>query len=136
MYKHRIVQGLDELITKYGGKGSDPFMRAVWFGIKGQVPLILSTLDNSEEAIAEIEAKLREVLGIEEAEPTELPTGEFRTEPTVESLKSTETGLDIKVKKAPLKKAKRKKAEPVAEVEVVVEPAAEETSSNPSKPSI
>jgi len=110
-YKHRVVQGLHELIEKYGGGGHDPFMKAVWFGIKGQVPLILSTIDNSEEAIAEIEKKLREVLGIEEP---------LKEEPVVK-LAEESVALQIKPKKA------KKKAKPVAEVEVTVEPTTEET---------
>lgn len=129
-YKHKVVTGLAQLIEKYGGGGHDPVMRAVWYGIKSQVPMLLEALDNSEEAIKLIEDKLREVLDIApEPEPEDLPTGEFRTEPTVESLKSTETGLEIKVKKVKKAPPKRKrtiksppKPRPVAEAEVTVEP--------------
>lgn len=63
-YRHKIIQGLAELINEYGGKGNDPIMKAVWWGIKGQVPSLLQTLDENEEAIAEIRAKLFEVLDI------------------------------------------------------------------------
>ncbi|GAH06629.1 unnamed protein product, partial [marine sediment metagenome] len=51
-----MVQGLSDLIERYGGGGQDPVMKAIWWGLKGQVPMILQALDNSEEAIAEIEA--------------------------------------------------------------------------------
>jgi len=61
-YKHRVVQGLADLLNKYGGGGSDPIMRAVWFGMKQQIPLLLKSLDENEEAIASIERTLKEVL--------------------------------------------------------------------------
>ncbi len=70
VYKHRIVQGLADLIDTYAGKGDNPMMAAIWYGIKGQVPAILQALDSNEEAIAEIEKQLRKALGIEpEPEP-------------------------------------------------------------------
>jgi len=65
VYKHRVTQALADFINRYGGGGKDTFMRAVWYGIKGQVPLILQALDSNEEAIAEIEKQLRKALGIE-----------------------------------------------------------------------
>ena len=63
-YRHKIIQGLADLINEYGGKGNDPMMKAVWWGIKGQVPSLLQTLDENDEAIAEIRAKLIEVLDV------------------------------------------------------------------------
>ncbi len=68
VYRHKVVQGLANLIERYAGKGTDPMMKAVWWGIKGQVPMLLQTLDNNEEAVAEIEKKLRDMLDIEEPE--------------------------------------------------------------------
>lgn len=65
-YKHRVVQGLAELIERYGGRGQDPIMNAVWWGIKSQVPSLLKNLDESEEAVELIERKMREALGIQE----------------------------------------------------------------------
>lgn len=65
MYKHRIVQALHDLVENFAGKGSDPMIKALWLGLKPQVPFILNTLDNNEELIAIIEAKVREALGIE-----------------------------------------------------------------------
>lgn len=67
-YRHKIIQGLAQLIERYGGKGSDPIMKSVWWGIRGQVPSILKSLDDNDEAVAEIERKVREVLGTGEAE--------------------------------------------------------------------
>ena len=80
MYRHKVVQALADLIAKYGGGGESPIMRAVWFGLKHEVPLILQALDSSEEAIRMIEDKLREVLGIEpkveEVKPLPLAEGQ------------------------------------------------------------
>jgi len=79
-YKHKVVTGLAQLIDRYGGGGESPIMRAVWFGLKQEVPLILQALDSSEEAIRMIEDKLREVLGIEpkveEVKPLPLAEGQ------------------------------------------------------------
>ena len=79
-YRHKIIQGLADLVNTYGGKGKDPIMNAVWWGIKGQVPNLLQGLDDNEEAIAEIEAKLREVLGIEEPKPEPVLTSPVEIE--------------------------------------------------------
>lgn len=133
-YKHRVVQGLADLIAKYGVGGKDPMMRAVWFGIKGQVPMLLEALDNNEEAIATIEEKLKEVLDIKEPEP--IPARpEVEGTPEQQMAETEEIGIgkpepvtieEVRrvVKKAPPKRAK--KVKPVAEAEVVVEPTAEE----------
>ncbi len=64
MYKHRVVQGLADIINQFGGGGDDLMMKAIWMGIRGQVPLILQQLDNAPDAVALIEAKMREVLDI------------------------------------------------------------------------
>lgn len=63
-YKHKITQGLADLIEKYGGGGKDPMMKAVWWGIKGQIPSLLQSLDENDEAIEEIRKKLMDVLDI------------------------------------------------------------------------
>ena len=62
MYKHRVVQGLADLIGKYGGKSSFTPLGFLWSSIKREVPSILRTLDENEEAVAEIERKIKEVL--------------------------------------------------------------------------
>lgn len=71
MYKHRIVQGLSDLLSQYGGKSDDIMIRSLWFGIRSQVPSLLQTLDDNEEAIAEIEKKMKEILDIK-PEPLQL----------------------------------------------------------------
>lgn len=117
-YKHKVVQGLADLITKYGGGGSDPIMRSVWWGIKSQVPMLLEALDNSEEAIKLIEDKLREVLDVEEPEPVSLTRqAATREEPKPKPV----------TRKKPTKRVKKVKPavleeKPVAEAEVTVEP--------------
>lgn len=121
-YKHKVVSGLAELIERYGGnKSGDPFMRAVWFGIKGQVPMLLNALDNSEEAVGMIEDKLREVLDIKEPEPSNLPTAEqiktVRELPIPKPKRIAFIG-----NKTPGKRRRRVIEKPVAEVEVIVEP--------------
>ena len=111
MYRHRVVQALNDLVTKYGGGGESPIMRAVWFGLKQEVPLILQVLDSSEEAIRMIEDKLREVLGIE---------------PKVEEVKPpllAESQVPFEEMQAPKKVRERK---PKKAAEVVVEPTEEE----------
>ena len=66
MFRHKVVQGLADLIEKYGGKSDNFMINAFWMGFKGQVPMLLQTLDSNEEAVAEIEKKLREMLDIPE----------------------------------------------------------------------
>lgn len=119
-YRHKVVQGLADLIAKYGGGGRDPLMRAVWYGIKGQVPIILQALDDSEEAVKMIEDKMREALGIgpEPSAPILLDEVTYPASVPVEEIRRV-------VKKAPPKR-KRKKPKKAAEVEVIVEPTAEE----------
>lgn len=125
-YKHRITQGLADLIEKYGGGGDDPMLKAVWWGLKGQVPLILQALDSSEEAIKEIEDKLREVLGIEEPIPPVALIAEKVADPTFEVTKVSIRSED-KPKGAKKPKAKKPKAKkPTKATEVVAEPTAEE----------
>ena len=79
MYKHRIVQALADFIGCYGGKSRDPFMAAVWYGIKHEVPKLLEALDSSEETITEIEKRLKEVLEVKE--PLKLPVAEEAVQP-------------------------------------------------------
>jgi len=148
MFRYRIVQGLADFIESYGGKGKDPLMRSIWFGIKGQVPVILKALDDNEEAVAEIEKKLKAVLGVEEPpkppEPEPEPTPELEPELTPEQV--IEIGLGQKrlssygeppselrmkdelepepelepVEKKPGRRKKQEEA--VAEVEIAIEP--------------
>jgi len=117
-YKHRVVEGLAQLIDRYGGGGESPIMRAVWFGLKHEVPLILQALDSSEEAIRMIEDKLREVLDIKPVEePTQVAVMELEVkveEPQV-------------IKETPAKR-ERRKAEEIAEAELIVEATEEEKS--------
>ena len=68
VYKHKIVQGLANIIEKYAGHGSSPIMKAVWMGIKGEVPGILETLDNNEEMVNELEKEM----GIEQNHKSQL----------------------------------------------------------------
>lgn len=110
-YKHRVVQGISELIEKYGGGGEDPIMRSVWWGIRGQVPSFLQALDENEEAIAEIEKKLYEVLDIKEPETKELV------------ISPADKSLVVEPK--PKQKRRKKAAEKIAEAEAVVEPVEE-----------
>ena len=65
-YRHKIVEGLAQFIEHYGGKSGNPMISAIWFGVKHEVPLLLEALDNNEEAVAEIEKRLREVLSAPE----------------------------------------------------------------------
>ena len=119
MYDHKIVQGLADLIEKYGGGGKDPMMRAIWYGVKGQIPTLLQTLDASESAVSEIRSKLMEVLEVEEYIEKEV---EARIEARLKVVLS-----DVDVPIVP-KKVKKVKAKPAAETEVTVEPVPEETS--------
>ena len=112
-YKHKIIQGLADLIEAYAGKGNDPMMKAIWWGIKGQVPSILQGLDDNEEAIAEIEAKLREVLGIlPEPAPVER-AAILADQPEMQEIKEEPVGKteapEEKEVKAEGKKKKRKR---------------------------
>lgn len=118
MYRHKIVQGLSQLIEKYGGKSKDPLMASIWWGIKGQIPSILQSLDENEKAIAEIRDKLMEVLDLKpqitevslEEEEAKEQAGEFA--PVAE--------MEIAVEPA------EEEAPPVAEAEVTLEPVKEE----------
>ena len=75
-YRHKIVQALSDLIMNFAGKGKDPIMRAVWYGIKGQVPSILQILDDNEEAIEFLRAKMLDALDIKEPiDPEQLGLG-------------------------------------------------------------
>lgn len=118
MYRHKVVQGLADLIAKYGGGGKDPMMRAVWFGVKGQIPSLLQTLDNSEEAIKEIEDKLKEVLDIKDARGME--------EELVSLFKRRNKDGSISLRIPANSKLSSLFPISAAEVEVVIEPAAEE----------
>lgn len=123
MYNHKIVQGLADLIEKYGGGGKDPMMRAVWYGVKGQIPTLLQTLDANESAVSEIRSKLMEVLEVEEYIEKEvaeriaaLLTGKDKYSATpVEPVTKEEIKKAIKPKKA-------KKQKPAAEAEITIEP--------------
>lgn len=87
-YKHKIVQGIADLVEKYGGESKDPMMRAIWFGIKGQVPNILQSLDENEEAVTTLREKLIEVLDLKPQEPeviSEVAELEVGVEPEKES---------------------------------------------------
>lgn len=137
MYRHRVVEGLSQLISRYGSGGKDPMMRAVWYGIKGQIPSFLASLDSNEEAIAEIHQSIMEALDIE------APLGyrwdiqgvSIRLVPEIEEvsivpieaevLQEVEVKVEEKPKPKRKPKAKKPKPTPVAEVEAVVEPAEE-----------
>lgn len=140
-YKHKIVEGLSQLIDKYGGKSKDPMMAAIWWGIKGQIPSILQSLDENEKAIAEIRDKLMEVLDIKpqitevslvkEEVKTEEQTGEFapvaEMEIAVEPIiPKAEGDLGEMPSEEDLLKYEAKlsgeEAPPVAEAEVTLEP--------------
>ena len=131
MYRHKVVQGLAALIEKYGSGGKDPIMAAVWFGIKGQVPSFLASLDDNEQAVAEIHQSIMEALDIK-APPGykwDIQGVSIKLVPDVKEvvIVPAEESLAIEVK--PVKKKpkarKKKKPTPVAEVEAVVEPAKE-----------
>jgi len=83
-YRHKVVEGLAQLIDKYGGKGGDPFMRAIWAGIKSQVPSLLKSLDESKEAVELIEKKMREALGIKEGPIIQVIDVEEASEPVAQ----------------------------------------------------
>lgn len=124
-YRHRVVSGLAELLDKYGGGGKDPIMRGLWIAIKWEIPHILQQLDDSEEAIALIESKLREVLDIPPVEKYPEVVAEAQAPIPIEKIKEA-------VKKAPPKRKRRTTdelveamEEPVAEVEATIEPAEE-----------
>ena len=59
-YHHKLVQGLEEIINKYAGHAHDPILKAIWFGIKGQVPVILATVDNNPELVEEMRRTILE----------------------------------------------------------------------------
>ncbi len=114
-YKHKVVQGLADILNEFGGGGSDPMMKAVWFGIRGQVPLILSQLDNAPDAVALIEAKMRVVLDMPpvalvkvepEPEPKDITTQIIEaSKPEPSEVPMSEVHQEI----SKPKKAKRKK---------------------------
>ena len=70
-YKNKIVTALDELVKTYGGDIKDPMFKILWMSIRGQVPTTLAALDNNPEAIAKIEAKVKEIFELDKL-PDEL----------------------------------------------------------------
>jgi len=77
VYKHKLVQGLDLIINKYAGRTNDPIMKAIWFGIKGQVPVILKTIDDNPGLVEEMRQAILEYLEPEKPiEMLEEPTFE------------------------------------------------------------
>ena len=139
-YRHKIVQGLADLILKYGGgKTDNPMMAALWWGLKGQIPIILHTLDSSEELVEEIRGKLIEVLDIK-PEPVQEPVQTFEIamtgEPEViitpleEQPIPLEEIKEVVAKEAPRKRKKGKgQWHPITEGEITVE-SVEEDSGN------
>ena len=71
MYQHKIVTALAELVKTYGGDIKDPMFKILWMSIRGQVPTTLAALDNNPEAIAKIEAKVKEIFELDKL-PEEL----------------------------------------------------------------
>lgn len=128
MYKHKIVQVLaalydehkDTMIESIGKEASKDFtMKAIWMGVKRQAPAFIQSkiegalqlLDNNDEAVVDIEAKLREMLDIKES-----------TVAVVEA--------EPRIAKSPKKKIKLSKVltreEHIAEAKVTLEPLEEE----------
>lgn len=122
MYKHKIVQALASLIELYGGGGKDPMMRAVWYGIKGQVPHILQGLDDNSEIVVEIQEKVLEALDIQvpEGYQWEITEEEIKVAPIPVAKPVLIEEIKEVVKKAPQRRSR--KAEAAAEVEVAIEP--------------
>lgn len=74
-FKHRIVQALYELIEEWGnakvGITLDPRMmmfKALWMALRAELPSMLKSLDENEEACALIREKIKKVLEDEEIE--------------------------------------------------------------------
>lgn len=105
-YRHKIVQGLADLIEAYGGKGLDPVMSAIWIGVRGQISHVLNTLDSNDAAVEQIRRKLLEVLEIEKEPQRDVErTMDMSVAPPPELVESTIGGV-----------------EPASEVEIAIEP--------------
>lgn len=94
-YRHEIVSGLAKLIDNYGGKvKGHPIFGALWLGFKGQIPGMLLSLDENDEACEQIRKEVMEALGlyeVGEAEITVVPAPPV-IEPTAASGTYEENG--------------------------------------------
>ena len=126
VYKHHMVKVIANLIERYGGGGRDPIMRAVWFGIKGQVPEILRTLDNNEKLIEELRGNIMEALELDkpvvpvEVKQEPIMLAEAAPEVKQEGEPVALVEVEAEVREVKPKRGKAKKV--VEEEEVVVEP--------------
>ena len=93
LYRHKIVEALAKFIQEFGGGGKDPIMRAIWAGLRSQVPGILRVLDENDELVEELRVKLLDALDLMPPQDTE----QLLTEPETESL--PEPVLEEKPKK-------------------------------------
>lgn len=68
-YRHKLVQGLYELLQEYiqGKGGGNLLFSALMFGIRGELPHILKSLDENPEMVKMIREKLEKVLIADES---------------------------------------------------------------------
>lgn len=66
-FKHQLVTALYNLLQEFfeAKGGSNPMMAALMFGIRGELPSILRSLDENPEAVEMIKEKLERVVGVE-----------------------------------------------------------------------
>ena len=74
MFKHKLVQGLYDLLQEWTSSKvdiSNPVYRGLWMGFKDVIPFLLRDLDDSPESVEAIRSKLASVLVEEELMPAE-----------------------------------------------------------------
>lgn len=108
-YKHRIVEGIAQLVEEFGGKGSNPMTKALWYGIKHEIPSLLESLDEDDEAVAYIEDKVREALGVKPRSKPAVVAGEVATEVKPIPVEIKEKGVSYLGEETPRRIKKKRK---------------------------
>lgn len=142
-YKHKLVQAMADLYNKHKDKmiesigeaaSKDFTMRAIWMGVKRQAPgyiqgrvtEALQALDENEEAVAEIQDKLMEVLDLKpQITEVDLTEEEEIHNELLDAAWESEEKADLAEM---AEQSGEEETPPVASAEVVLEPAEEEDS--------
>ena len=72
-YRHKIVEALAKFIQEFGGGGRDPIMRAIWAGLRSQVPGILQMLDENDELVEELRMRVLDALDLKPPQEQPVP---------------------------------------------------------------
>ena len=92
-FRHELVYELWSLINDWvKPSGRNPLLAAVWMGLKGSLPDLFKSLDENDEIVEEIRARLAKVVG-------SVPIAPESIEATAQVIeggdRATETGEEV-----------------------------------------